>query len=110
MRFIAGFIRLLIVAVFAAGIGFPATSFASAPITGADMAQMPMHAAHHIHDAGKSVPMDEACRDHCLGVSMLISPIAPAPCIWRATPVHVVAMTKDEPSLWPQPERHPPRA
>ena len=111
MSFVSALLRLVIVAVFAAGLGLPA-----APATAAPMpmpmpmpAMAQMHAAHHALPDAAPMPADESCRAHCLGVSVLVVPAMPIPHAVRVVPLHVVALVETAPSLWPLPEGHPPR-
>jgi hypothetical protein len=108
MSCVTALLRLVIVAVFAAGLGLPAAPATAAPMPERAMAQM--HAAHHAMPAKAPMPADESCRAHCLGVSVLVAPAMPAPRAARVVPVHVVALVEAAPSLWPLPEGHPPRA
>lgn len=105
MSCVTALLRLVIVAVFAAGLGLPAAPATAAPMPA--MAQM--HAAHPVQPDAAPMPADESCRAHCLGVSVLVVPAMPAPRAVRVVPVHVVALVETAPSLWPLPEGHPPR-
>lgn len=92
-------LRLMLVAAFAAGIGLP--------IQAATPPQQPAAHAEHIHPT--QTPMDEACRAHCLGLSLIAAQIVPP------LPVEVVVLlqyrlqNKTATSLWPQPHGPPPR-
>lgn len=107
MSVLVALLRMMLVVAFAAGFGVP-HSAAAAP--------MPMAAqAHAQHSAMMSampvqLPQDEACREHCLGVSILVAPVLLVPQAERVRPVHVAAVAETAPSLSPQPEGHPPRA
>ena len=105
MSFVTALLRLVIVAVFAAGLGLPAAPASAEPMP--EMAQM--HAAHFAMSDMAPMPADESCRAHCLGVSVLVAPAMPIPHAVRVVPLHVVALVETAPSLWPLPEGHPPR-
>jgi len=104
MSFLATLVRMLTVAVLAAGLGLPAAS-AQRAVTGAP-------AVLHCYVGTANVtpiPWGETCRHHCLGATLLVAPALPVTHVGRATSVAAASLDEDGPSLWPQPERHPPR-
>ena len=101
MRRFAFLLRLLILTAFAAGIGLPMQALAQAP------AQQAMHMEHFAHPM--QMPVDEACREHCLGISMLVAPSAPLRPAGPVIPVYHVVPQNRAASLWPQPQGRPPR-
>ena len=105
MSMLAVFLRMLIVAVFAAGLGLPATAVGQAWMSGTHL-----DTVHHAPNGVSTAPQDEACRQYCPGETMLVAPSTPAPCNSCVAPVQVAAQQKDGPSLRPQPEGHPPRS
>lgn len=102
MSLLAPLLRVLMIVAFAIGVGLPAAAL-NAP---AGPAVMPSHAAC---DVGHTVPQDELCRLHCLGVSVLPTVVAPARHVARAVPLQATQLVETAPSLWPLPEPHPPR-
>lgn len=107
MSFVTALLRLVIVAVFAAGLGLPAAPAVAEPAPMPAMVQM--HAAHFAMSDMAPMPADESCRAHCLGVSVLVAPTLPVPRAVRVMPLHVATLNETAPSLWPLPEGHPPR-
>lgn len=101
MRHFAFLLRLVILAAFAAGVGLPMQ--ASVPMP-AHPAMTMDHAAHQTH-----LPADEACREHCLGVSVLVAPVVALRPMGAVVPVHHAVIQLCAASLWPQPQGRPPR-
>lgn len=112
----APLLRLLIVAVIALGLGLPA--LANPQLANPQSAE---HAhAHHqlmqadpmatLHQTPDQTPMDETCRQHCLGVAVLATTQAIRPASRVIKPVEPILATLTHPSLTPAPEGHPPRA
>jgi len=103
MSIMAGLLRLFVIVAFAIGVGLPvAPARAEAP-------QVVAMAQHGACCPGQTLPQDELCRAHCLGLSMLPSVIAPAAHAARSVAVPVTRFVETAPSLWPHPEPHPPR-
>lgn len=101
MRRFAFLLRLLIVTAFAAGFGLPMHAKAQVP------AHHVMHMDHSAHL--KQMPLSETCREHCLGLSMLVAPIAPLRPAGPVVPVYQPVQNDRAASLWPQPQGRPPR-
>ncbi|MGD9862703.1 MAG: hypothetical protein AB7S99_05790 [Pseudodonghicola sp.] len=105
MSSVAALLRCLILAVFAAGAGLSATASPTAQVAAA--------ALHPCHEtaAGGTTPMppEQICRQHCLGVSLPVVPVAATAPVGRSVPVEVAVLDEDAASLWPTPEGHPPR-
>lgn len=103
MQIMAALLRFVVIAVFAVGLGLPV-----APVRAEahHTAAMASHATSH---ASQTLPQDEICREHCLGLSLLPAAVAPAPQLVRSVALPVTRFVETAPSLWPLPEPHPPR-
>lgn len=113
MQHLARLLRLLTVAVLAAGLGLPALAHDRAAQRDAAHV-MSGHGAHHLAmapaAAAKTGSMDETCRKDCLGVSVLMTTASQMPAMGRVGVVHVAMFDTLHPSYLPAPEGPPPRA
>lgn len=103
MSILAPLLRLFLIVAFAIGVGMPAAARPAPPQPAMVMA------SHAACDLGQATPQDELCRVHCLGVSVLPAIVAPVPHVARAVALPAVQFVETAASLWPLPERHPPR-
>lgn len=103
MSIVAALLRLILIAVFTVGVGMTA-----APAVASAQPVVAM-ASHVDCDTAQTAPQDESCRIHCLGLSMLPALATTAPHELRGTALPVSQFAETAPSLWPNPEPHPPR-
>lgn len=108
----APLLRLLIVAVIALGLGLPA--LANSQLANPQTAEH-AHPHHQMMQADTTAtphqtPMDETCRQHCLGVAVLASTQEIRPASRLIKPVEPSLVNLTHPSITPAPEGHPPRA
>lgn len=103
MSILATILRVFIVIAFAIGVVAPAAAL-DAP------AEHAIALSGHVDCVvGPTMPRDDLCREHCRGVSVLPTIIAPAPYNARAVALPVTLLVEIASSLWPLPEQHPPR-
>jgi len=110
MTRLAAVLRLLVLAVFTAGLGLPATSLPTSPGDAPPMTQSCHDGAATTMPMAMTTAQDESCRQHCLGIPLPVAPAEVRFHIGRLATLFQSTADEDAPSRAPQPEGHPPRA